>query len=82
MKLKLKKENDLLYSVYKCRWYWTNKRVGEIFKSSTNPQWHGVLRVKGLPKRTQTVEEISETVEFYPNKDPHKILSKMNLIVR
>lgn len=76
--LKLKLENEYLYGVYKFRWYWTNKRIGEIFYSE--PYWSGAMRLKGLPMRTQTSKEASETRQFRANKDLYTIFDKMKLL--
>ena len=76
--LKLKLENEHLYGVYKTRWYWLSKRVGEIFYSE--PYWSGAMRLKGLPKRTQTSKEALETRQFRANKELQVILAKMKLL--
>lgn len=78
--LKLKLENECLYSVYKTRWYWFDKRVGEIFCSES--YWFGVMRTEGLSRRTQTTMEILETEQFKANKDPVVILNEMKLSLK
>lgn len=78
--LKLKLENECLYSVYKSRWYWFDKRVGEIFCSES--YWFGVMRTEGLPRRTQTAIEILETEQFKACNDPQTILDEMKLSLK